>query len=116
MLAALLPSDLAGGAANFAYRLMILAGLFVAAVLIAPTPAGLLLKQRFEQLRTRFDRLADALVFKRTASWAAVVAAAVLVVASLLPSAYAEPLAVAAYLAVAVAVVCIAVECRRLRE
>jgi hypothetical protein len=116
VLAAMLPSDLAGGAANIAYRLMILAALFFAALLIAPTPAGLFLKQRFGQFRARFDKLAQALVFERTASSAAVVAAAVLVAASLLPTAYAEPLAVAAYLAAAVAVVCIAVECRRLRD
>jgi hypothetical protein len=116
VLAAMLPADLAGGAANIAYRLMILAGVFFAALLIAPTPAGLFLKQRFEQFRTWFDELAQALVFKRAASSAAVVAAALLVAASLLPHVYAEPLAVAAYLAAAVAVVCIAVECRRLRE
>jgi hypothetical protein len=116
LLAALLPSDLAGSAAKIAYRLMILAALFLAALLIARTPAGLFLKQRFEQFQAQFDRLARALVFERTASKAAVVAAAVLIPASLLPTAYAEPLAVAAYLAAAVAMVCIAVECRRLRE
>jgi hypothetical protein len=116
MFAAVLPSELAGGAANFAYRLMTLAAVFLAVVLIAPTPAGLFLKQRFEKSRAQFDRLARALVFERAASLAAIVAAAVLVVASFLPTAYAEPLAVAAYLAAAVAVVCIAVECRRLRE
>lgn len=116
ILAALLPSGLAGAAANIAYRLLILAALFVGALLIAPTPAGLALRQWFERFRTRFDRLADAFVFKRVASLAAIVAAAVLVVASLLPSPFAEPFAVTAYLAAAFAVVCIAVECRRLRE
>jgi uncharacterized membrane protein YtjA (UPF0391 family) len=116
VLAALLPGDLAGGAANIAYRLMIFAALFLVALLIAPTPAGLFLKQRSEQLRTWFDKLARALVFERAATSAAVIAVAVLLPASFLPNAYAEPLAVAAYLAAAVALVCIAVECRRLRE
>lgn len=116
ILAALLPSGLAGGAANIAYRLMIVAALCIAGVLIAPTPTGLVLKRRFHRLRMQFDTLGDTFVFKRAASSAAILAAAALVVASLLPSAYAEPLAVAAYLAAAVAVVCIAVECRRLRE
>jgi hypothetical protein len=116
VLAALLPSDLAGGVATLAYRLMVLAALFLTVLLVAPTPAGLYLKERFARLRTRFDLLARALVFERTATSAALVAVAVLIPASLMPTAYAEPLAVAAYLAVAVAMLCIAVECRRLRE
>ncbi|HXO17792.1 MAG TPA: hypothetical protein VN909_06440 [Candidatus Dormibacteraeota bacterium] len=114
-LTALLPPDVARGVAAFAYRLIVVAAVLIAASLIAPTRAGLLIRRRWAGLAQGLDRLAVLFRKERAASYAAAIAVAALITASFFSGSSAEPFAIAAYAAAAVATLVVAVECRRLR-
>lgn len=115
-LAALLGGDAAESIVRFAFRLTIVATLLIAASLLAPTNAGAWLQKSYAQTVERLDRFAPAFVFERTASYAAIVAVAAMIQASLLPPPFAEPFAITAYVAAAAAAFGVAMECRRLRS
>ncbi|HET6275275.1 MAG TPA: hypothetical protein VFE16_04970 [Candidatus Cybelea sp.] len=111
-LLALVIAAFAGGEASesivrIAYRLVLLATLFVAASLVAQTSAG-------ESARVLWLR--TTAFFDRGILVAAVAAVAAMVVAGILPAPYSEPFAVAAYAAAACAAIGVAMECRRLRS
>jgi hypothetical protein len=115
-IAGLVPSDAVDSLTKFAYRLMILATLLLCVSLIAPTRAGLWVQRSSVRTVAWLDQLADAFVFERTVSYAAIVAVAAIALASLLPAPFAEPFAIAAYTAAVCAAVGVAMECRRLRS
>lgn len=116
VIAAIVPADWADGAASFAYRIALGATLFVAASLVAPTRFGIWIARSCVRGVNRLDSLAQALVFARLKTYAAVVAIAFAVMASLLPGAFGEPFAFGAYAAACAAVIGVAMECRRLRS
>jgi hypothetical protein len=116
VVAALLSSDASESVAIFAYRVMLVAGLLLCTALLAPTSAGAFVRRTWTQTANLLDRQARAFVFERTASYAAIVAIAAMLPASLLPPPFAEPFAVTAYLAAACAAFGVAMECRRLRS
>jgi len=96
---AMFSSHTGEGFARLAYAAMIVAAAAAAASLIAPTAAG-------ARLRLAFARAFDALrapqssrVFARTAEYAAATLVAALILASLVPEAYAERFTTTAYLA-----------------
>lgn len=111
-LAALVPADASEGFVEFAYRLIALAMLLFAASLLAPTRAGVWLQKSCANAVALLDR---PLVLDRTVRSCAVAAVAAMVVASLLRAPFAEPFAIAAYVAAAFAAFVLALECRRLR-
>lgn len=113
--AAFLPAEQAGAAANVAYRLAIVATVFFAFSLFASTPAAASARRHYGVLMLHVDRLGRELAFARTARYAAIGAAIVLIPASLLLAPYSEPFAVGAYLAAVAAAFGVAMECRRLR-
>lgn len=115
-IAALAGSDVAEGVVVFAYRLAIVATLLFAASLLAPTRAGIFIERSYRRLVAWFDELAHALVFERTATYAAIAAIAAIIPASLLPAPFSEPFAATAWAAAAVAAFGVALECRRLRS
>lgn len=109
---ALLVATFAGDEASesivkIAYRLFLLATLFVAASLVAQTSAGEWFRARWLRTIAFFDR--GILV-------AASAAAAAMVAAGILPAPYSEPFAIAAYASAACAAVGVAMECRGLRS
>lgn len=104
VLAAIVGGDAADSLVQFGLRMTIVAAMLVAASLLAPRGAGML------------DRLTRDFVFERMTSVAAIAAAALMVVASLLPAQISEPFAIAAYVAAAFATVGVAMESRRLRS
>ncbi len=89
------------------YQLMLLAALFIATSLLAPTSTG-------DWMRAVWLRVA-ALQDRGTVA-AAAVAVAAMIFASLLPAPFSEPFAVAAYAAALCAAIGVAIECRRLRS
>ena len=111
-LAALVPADASESFVEFAYRLVVLATLFLAASLFAPTSAGVWLQKSYAKAVALLDR---PLLLDATARRCAVAAVAAMILASLLPAKFAEPFAVAAYVAAAFAAFVLALECRRLR-
>lgn len=115
-IAALAGSDVAEGVVVFAYRLAIVATLLFAASLLAPTQAGISIERSYRRLIAWLDELAHALVFERTATYAAIAALAAIIPASLLPAPFSEPFAATAWAAAAVAAFGVALECRRLRS
>lgn len=100
----------------FAFRVAVIATLLVAASLVVPTKAGIWLQTTYSRTIRSLDRLTRAFVFERTASYAAIVAVAAIVPATLLPAGYAEPFAIVAYAAAVAAAFGVAMECRRLRS
>jgi hypothetical protein len=115
-LVALLPADSTEGIAAFAYRITVFATLLLCGSLIAPTRLGRWVAASCMKLLQLVDQLARAFVFERAASYAAIVAVAVIVPASVLPQPFSEPFAVTAYAAALAAAVGVAMECRRLRS
>jgi hypothetical protein len=111
----LVSADAAEAAARTGYRAFLFATLLFAWLLFAPTALGVRLRSRFANELTQLDALGQTLLFQRITTWAAIVAAGALVVASLLRNAFAEPLAVTAYVAAAAAAFGVVMECRRLR-
>jgi hypothetical protein len=116
VLTALLPADSADGTALLAYRITVIATLLIGASLVAPTRVGGWVVRNGKGFVRELDRLAQALVFERTASFGAILTIALIVPASLMPAPFAEPFVIAAYLAAAVAAFGLAMECRRLRS
>lgn len=114
-LAAVFGGD-ADSIATFAFRLSVLATLAIAVSLLARTKAGLVVQNRYRQTMLEVDRLARAFFFERTKTYAAIVAAAALIVAGFLPPSHNEVFAVFAYAAAAAATFGLAMECRRLRS
>jgi hypothetical protein len=114
VIAAFAPADIADDAAGFAYRLILVAGVFLAASLVAASRLSAWIEAAYVRALSALDRRALMLTFQRSATYAALAAAAAIVLASL-----AEPLAeLFAILAYAAAVACalgLAMECRRLR-
>lgn len=102
--------------AAFAFRLTVVATVAIAVSLFARTRAGLWIQERYVGTIEELDRLARAFVFERTASRAAIVAVAAMILASVLPHAYAEAFGILAYVAAATAAFGVAMECRRLRS
>jgi hypothetical protein len=102
-------------AANLAYRLAFVAALGLCVTLIAPTRAGLFLRELFARSGSALDRLGDTFSRERIAGYATAIAVAALISAMLLARDEAEPLAIAAWVAAAAATLAVAVECRRLR-
>lgn len=100
----------------FAFRLTTVATLAIALSLFAPTKAGLWAQNQYVCAIAELDRLARAFVFERTATYAAIVAVAAMIVASVLPLGYAESFGIVAYVAAASAAFGVAMECRRLRS
>ncbi len=115
-LAALIGGDELETLGTLAYRLMVVATCAVAVSLLAPTKFGAALRRGWVVSVATLDRLAHAFVFERTAAYAATVAVAAMLPASLLPQPYCEPFAVGAYVAAVAAAVGVAMECRRLRS
>jgi hypothetical protein len=113
--APLLPDDATGIAAAFGYRLFFVAAVLLLWSLLARTNAGAFTRQRYERAIGYVDRLARELLFERLATYAAALAAAAFVAASLLRGAFAEPLATIGYLASLACAIGVAMECRRLR-
>jgi hypothetical protein len=114
-LAALLPSDAADAVAEAGYRLLSVGMVLFALSLFATTAAGAAAQRRLAEGARLLDRLAREFVFQRTARAAAIVAALVMIPASVLLAPYSEPFAVAAYVAAVAAAFGVAMECRRLR-
>lgn len=106
-LAAIAGGEAAESIVRGAYRLMLLAGFFVAASLLAPTGAGDWGRTIWQSVTAFFDQ--GTLV-------AATVTVAAIVTTSVLPAPYSEPFAIAAYVAAACAAVGVGMECRRLRS
>jgi hypothetical protein len=115
-LAALLGEGSSESIVVFAFRLAVVAAIFVAASLFAPTSAGRWVREHWERSIAALDRMARAFVFERMASYTAIGAVGALIAASVLPQPAAEVFAVTAYLAAAAATFSIAMECRRLRS
>jgi len=115
LLAVVLPGDASESAAAFAYRFMLLAAVFVAASLLAPTRVGTWTAKSYVLGVRLLDRQAYEFVFERTASYAAIVAGSALIVASFFLPPFSEPFAIAAYGAAVLATFGVAMECRRLR-
>lgn len=105
--AALIGGEASESLAKIAYRLAAIAAIFVAASLLAATPAG-------AAARAMVLRASDFL--DRGTFVAPAVAAAAIVAASLLRAPFSEPFAVLAYAAAACAAFGLAMECRRLRS
>jgi hypothetical protein len=99
-----------------AFRLTVVATILIAISLFAPTKAGLLLQKRYRETIEELDRLSRAFVFERTAIYAAILAVAAMIAASILPQAGAQAFGVVAYVAAAAAAFGLAMECRRLRS
>jgi hypothetical protein len=113
--APLLPEDAARIAAAFAYRLFFVAAMLLLWSLLATTKAGAFARETYARATDHLDRLARQLLFERLATYAATLAAAALLVASLLRGPFAETFAVIGYLAGAACAIGVAMECRRLR-
>lgn len=101
---------------TFAFQAAVAATLLIAASLLTPTKAGNFVQKAYVHTIAALDRLTRAFVFERTASYAAIVAIAAIVPASILPEPYREPFAIAAYAAAFAAAFGVAMECRRLRS
>lgn len=115
VMASLLPDDATAIAAAFGYRLFFISALLLSWSLLAPTSAGTSVRQNYARAIGYLDRLARELLFGRLATYAAALAAAALVAASLLGGPFAEPLATVGYLAGVACAIGVAMECRRLR-
>jgi hypothetical protein len=116
VLAAIASADAGESLVAFAYRIAVLAAVLFCSSLVAPTPLGARIARSSARLVKTLDRLAQQFVFERTATYAAVVAIALIVPAILLPAPFAEPFVIVAYAAAAAAAFGVAMECRRLRS
>ena len=101
---------------NFVFRLIVVAAVCIAASLVGQTGAGVWAQKRYAETVAQLDRLSEAFVFERTASYAAIVAVAAMITASLMPPAVREAFAVIAYAGATAAAFSVAMECRRLRS
>ena len=87
------------GVVRIAYTAVIVATVAIAASLIAPTPTGAALHRHYERISNALRAPASARIFARTAQYAVATAVAGLVLASVVPQAYAERFTTTAYLA-----------------
>ncbi len=96
---ALLSSTAGEGVVRLAYTAAVVATVAIAASLIAPTATGAALHRHYERISNALRVPGSARIFARTAQYAVAIAVAGLVLASLLPEAYAERFTTTAYLA-----------------
>ncbi|HVR46363.1 MAG TPA: hypothetical protein VMT95_06970 [Candidatus Binatia bacterium] len=96
---ALLSSNVGEGFVRLAYAAMVIATVAIAASLIAPTAAGATLRRGYARASSALRAPQSPRVFARMAQYAVATAVAGLILASLLPEAYAERFTTTAYLA-----------------
>ncbi len=106
-------SSLAGeGLARLAYAAAVAATVAVAASLIAPTAAGLAVRRGVARLASALRTPESSRVFARTAQYGVATVIVALILASLVPEAYAERFTTTAYLATLFAALAIAMTWR----
>lgn len=113
-IAAIVGESAADGLYQAMYAVMIAAALFLCATLISRTRAGAGIAKGY--VHAAAWTAAHPIVFKRSAIYGAATAAAAMLPAAVLPSAYGEPFAILAYAAVVATSVAVAMECRRLHS